>query len=436
MNFRAVKGAVLALLLGGCGNGIDQAGNALTGDGVDPSAGPTAGSGDWVALAPLYTGYNSNSVGTVRFKAADQNGAPYDGLRADDFEIHEDGVLLPAADSRAVLEHFAQLSGQLDTVLLIDVSASLDDSALALLKQAVRAALIERDGSRGLLVGQRLALYTFDSRVRRVVDFTDDSSLLLRALDSIERSVSPSADLFGAVTLGAGQIESSFGGDSLRTGSVIVITDGRDTANRTTLPAAVSAIEGKSVFTVGVGADTDSEALALLGSAGSVSVSDYGGLSGALLTVRSLLLQETRSLYELRYASPKRRAAGGVENSSHRMELRVFNNANAGRSSSVAAEFNSYDFADVRPEVRILGDRFLNVGETVSFTATTDWGVDAAPRYSWSLSGVGCSLESSTEQAVSVVGVQRGECQLLAVDTSVSASTAVTLTIDQAVVEF
>lgn len=435
MSFRAVGVAVMVLLISACGNGIDQAGNALTGDGVDPSSG-TPGTGDWVALSPLHTTYNSNSIGTVRFKASDQNGAPFDGLRASDFEILEDGSLLATSDSQVVLEHFAQLSGQLDTVLLLDVSASLDAASLSVLKQAVRTALIERDGSRGLLVGQRMALYTFDSRVRRVVDFTDDTGLLLRALDGIERSVSPSADLFGAVAQGVGLVESSFGGDRLRTGAVIVVTDGRDTANRSTLPVVLSAIQGKSVYSVGVGADADSETLALIGNAGSLSVSDFGALGGALLTVRSLMLKETHSLYELRYASPKRRAAGGIQDSAHRLELRVHNNANASGTSRVTADFNSYDFGDVRPEVRILGDRFLNVGETVSFNAKTDWAADVQPRYSWSLSGLGCALESTSEHAVTVVGVQRGECQLLAVDTAVSASTAVTLDVEQVVVEF
>lgn len=435
MIFRRLLIAGLTGALIGCGNGIDQPGNALTSDSVEPLGG-NPGSGDWVAMRSLFTGFSSNSIGTVRFQARDQDGRPFDGLTADEFTVFEDQIELNAADSRTTLERFAQLSGQFDTVLLLDVSASLQSDELSSLRQAVWSALVEPVQSRGLLQGQRLAVYSFDSRVRRIVDFTDDIGLLQRALNSVDRSSSASSDLYGALAQGVDEIESSFGGDVMRTGSVIVITDGRDTANRLNLEDVIKEIEGKLVYAVGVGAAADTTSLGLIGTGGNVVVSDYAGLQGALLTVRSLQERELGSYYELRYASPKRRAAGDRDNSEHTFELRVAENANTGDSSRIASDFNSYDFSDVHAEVRVIGDRVLNVGETAGYVARTDWGTGTSSQYSWTVSGDGCSMSSSDTRSVRVVGLQRGQCQLLAVDTSVSVSASITLTVEQAIVEF
>lgn len=436
MNLRRLLLLVLlSWLMASCGNGIDQAGNALERDSVEP-AGVEAGDGDWVALHELSVEYSSNSIGQIRFQALDRDDMPFDGLMADAFSIYEDDVLLDPADTLAVLDAFQDLSGQLDTVLLLDVSASLQANQLERLRNAVRSALIDNEPERGMLPGQRIALYTFDSRVRRIVNFTDDRELLNRALDNTARSASPSSNLYGAVAEAVTATDPELGGDVMRAVSVVVITDGPDTANRLLLSEAIRLIGDKQVYTVGVGEGADASSLLRLGTAGSILVSDYEAVEGALLTVRARQLRRLGSYYELRYASPKRRALGERENSDHRAVLRVVENANTGLDSAISASFNSYDFSEVQPEVRIQGDRILNVGETAQFSARTDWADGVGSSYSWSVSGQGCSILAADVSSTQVLGLQRGACQLLAVDVSASVSASVALSVEQAVVEY
>ena len=428
---KLIRLAIVLLLSTGlvaCGNGITdtQVDSGLSADGGGDTSDPgdTVGDGQHAAFESLDFSYADNSVVNLLFRARDQRGEPLDTLALADLQILEDGAPLDVAESLQALLPKASLPYVLQTAIVMDISASIDFQELALMTAAVRGLIASSDSSTGLLARQRVALYTFDSSVRRVVSFTDDEKVLGLALDSVRTSGTLSTDLYGAVQYVANDINNRYSTNSIVEGAIILITDGRDTANRVSEAQALAAAEGVAVFTVGVGQDADANALYALGSEGSESAANYDALYQALQAIQLRLERWLGSLYNLNYASPKRRAAGAIGNSEHEFQLRVDNNSNAeGDSNKITHTFNAYNFNEVRATVNISGPRTINVGQTESYVADTRWGGQTASIYSWSISGEGCTLKASAGATARVQAVQAGGCQLLAVDTAHSTST-------------
>lgn len=425
--FPTIITALLCAGLWACGNGITE---TTTGGGGGPAGddNPPVGDGPHVAFESLDFSYADNSVINLLFRARDAIGEPRDDLQLSDLQILEDGAPLDEAESLQALLPKASLPYVLQTAVVMDTSASIDATELALMTAAVRGLIADSGTSAGLLSRQRVALYTFDGAVRRVVGFTDDETVLGLALDSVRTSGTLSTDLYGAVRTVARDINYRYSSSAIVEGAIILITDGRDTANRVTEAQALAATEGVAVFTVGVGQDADTRALGELGNEGSERADSYDELYQALQAVQSRLKRWLGSLYNLNYASPKRRAAGEVGNSDHRFTLRARDNAN-GDASTAALEhsFNAYNFSEVRPTISISGPRTINVGQIESYVAETRWGGSTPSLYSWSVSGDGCILKADYGATARVQAVQAGGCQLLAVDTAHSTSTTLIL---------
>ncbi len=420
----------LSTVLVACGNGITDTasnGNSLSNDGSGDAGSGGAlpeGDGAYVAFESLDFSYADNSVVNLLFRARDQRGEPLDTLYLSDLQILEDGAAVSADESLQALLPEDSLPYVLQTAIVMDISASIDAQELAQMITAVRGLIANSGSSTGLLSRQRVALYTFDSTVRRVVSFTDDEAVLNLALDSVRTSGTLSTDLFGAVQYVANDINNRYSVNDIVEGAIIVVTDGRDTANRVSQAQALAAIEDVAVFTVGVGQDVDANALAALGNEGSESAASYDALFQALQAIQLRLERWLGSLYNLNYASPKRRAEGGISNSDHEFQLRVVNNSNSNAATGeLTHTFNAYNFSEVRATVSISGPRSINVGQTESYIAETRWSGQNLSIYSWSVSGEGCVLKASAGATARVNAVQAGSCQLLAVDTAHSTST-------------
>ena len=419
---------LLSAGLGACGNGITDTvdSGAPIDDGSDLSADQEEpiGTGAFVAFESLDFSYADNSVVNLLFRARDQRGEAMDTLALSDLQILEDGTAVDGAESLQSMLPKESLPYVLQTAIVMDISASIDSQELAQMTSAVRGLIANSGNSNGLLARQRVALYTFDSTIRRVVSFTDDEEVLNLALDSVRASGTLSTDLYGSVEYVSKDINYRYGVNDIVEGAIILITDGRDTANRVSETQALAAAEGVAVFTVGVGQDADNNALYALGSEGYESAATYDALYQALQAIQLRLERWLGSLYNLNYASPKRRASGDIANSDHEFELRAYDNSNADTDSSkLLHTFNAYNFNEVRATVSISGPRTINVGQTESYIADTRWGGQTPSIYNWSVSGDGCILKASAGATARVNAVQAGGCQLLAVDTAHSTST-------------
>lgn len=97
---------------------------------------------------------------------------PVPGLKAEDFELLDNGVPQTIADIS-----YEKLP--IDVTVLLDVSASVTGAALDDLRRALRQLRTD------LTAQDRLRLITFNQRMRRVVDFSDPSAVTDKALASL-----------------------------------------------------------------------------------------------------------------------------------------------------------------------------------------------------------------------------------------------------------
>jgi Ca-activated chloride channel homolog len=147
----------------------------------------------------------------------DRRGQFVGGLKENDFEIREDGIVQD-------LTSFSIEDTGIAAVMLIDVS----DSMIARMQEAKRAAL---QFVRLLGRNDVLKIVTFNERVRTLVDFTNDRTSLEAALNRIQ--VGGSTALHDALWTGLAMLDGRKFLDEAaqRHRAVIVLSDGDDTSS-------------------------------------------------------------------------------------------------------------------------------------------------------------------------------------------------------------
>jgi VWFA-related protein len=140
-----------------------------------------------------------------------RDGHPVAGLRPEDFEVRDNGVL-----QQVTLVSLEEVP--LDVVLTVDLSASVDGERLAHLRAAGRALLD------GLRPDDQAALIAFNHAVSRLRDLTSSFGEVRNALDR----ATPSG--------GTALIDATFAGvvageSDTRRGLVVVFSDGVDTSS-------------------------------------------------------------------------------------------------------------------------------------------------------------------------------------------------------------
>ena len=175
----------------------------------------------------------------IIFSALERDNRPVPGLTMDDFLVFEDR-------KPQKIEYFSQLTEgseiPLTIALLIDTSGSvrtkLDDekqTAAEFLRSILRKSKDEA------------LIIQFDSEVRLVQDFTDDTERLVRALNSLEAGNSTS--LYDAIYLA---VEEKLKGEVGRK-VIVAITDGDDTASKLKKEDAIEAAQRSDVLIYGIG---------------------------------------------------------------------------------------------------------------------------------------------------------------------------------------
>ena len=263
--------------------------------------------------------------------AVRRGGRPLTGLTAGDFEVFDNGV-------RQTVVDFSYEKLPIDVTIALDVSGSVDGPLLERLRQGVQQFRTD------LRAGDRLAVLTFNHRVRRIVDHADAAAAIDAAFGEIRAG--GSSAILDALAVA---LTTPVGPD--RRHLVVLFSDGDDTssindpgvllevARRTTpavyvvLPALVSRSSGTDAF---VGLDLPSmggssavpDRAAQLAQAArqiyALLAQDTGGVvftiapGGNLGSTFRRALDEFRSSYVLHFA-PK----GVDERGVHRLEVRV-----------------------------------------------------------------------------------------------------------------
>jgi hypothetical protein len=270
----------------------------------------SAGCASSLKLTLLATAARPPSDVALLVDVADARGRAVVGLAAKDFRLYEDGKLVSAEAAHATLAD-SELAAQHYTLLLIELSSgSVVADQVGAIRTAAQAWLAEVGAH------QRVAVYAFDGSkgLYEIVAFHDGppDAGQARALDAL-RSLQvrdPATNLNGAVLLGLAELDRVVQASQapLHFGSLVVLTDGSDRANRISQRQMLDAVEAAPhrVFSLGIGRDVDDSVLSRVGKSGYVRVEENAAAGAAFRELAALVVRASRRQYLLRYCSAAR----------------------------------------------------------------------------------------------------------------------------------
>jgi len=420
---RALFPLLLTVLLSACDSeGIDRAlaaDDAVIGSSTLSTNGITASEPNrFVQIEKINFEATLPSIISVMFQATDRFGSAITDLQTSDFILLEDNEPVSVAETSLAIVPHEQLPFSIRTVIMIDVSSSISPSDLDKIKAAVRGMITNTEGQSTLLPQQEIALYSFNDTVSLLDDFTNHTDNLLTTLENIQPAVAITpTDFYGAVITGTSRVENSADLDQISQGNVIIITDGTDTAARNTLSSALDSVNGKSVYTLGVGDEISESILEQIGTSGTIALRNFEQLNAVLRSINQEVVDRANSFYFLHYASPKR-GAESADSSIHDIRLSVANNANTGGTSVITDQFDSTDFSNVEAAVVISGPQRLELQQAGIYRANTRWSSQPIGNFVWSLppENTSCHLDRLSSTSIRVTAVATGECTLTAED--------------------
>jgi hypothetical protein len=168
----------------------------------------------------------------------------------------------------------------------------------------------------------RMAIYWFDGEnaLHLLQDLTPSANELITAIDSIDTDISndPSTDLYGAVIkatdLAQDLLDETRENEIIGAASVVLFTDGSDQASRFSeqeaLDAVATADRNISFFTIGLGAEIDTEILIEIGKTFSVFAGNEAELESVFNDISQKVSEQANSFYLFEYCSPKRDGSG------------------------------------------------------------------------------------------------------------------------------
>jgi Ca-activated chloride channel family protein len=192
---------------------------------------------------------SSVEIVSVNAVVRDRRGRFVRGLDQNDFAIAE------AGEPRRILDFRTETDGPVKLGLLVDASGSM---------RVGRKAVDARDTALQLFSAMRgqdaAAVFSFDTRLDRVTDFTSDAAALTGALDRLNPPFGQTS-LYDAVAEAAGYIADTgrMGGKLPQRSALVVLTDGIDTRSRstTTEVAAIASRIDVPVYIIAVMAPID-----------------------------------------------------------------------------------------------------------------------------------------------------------------------------------
>jgi Ca-activated chloride channel family protein len=190
---------------------------------------------------PAFSFHTSVALTNVTATVTDANGRFVPNLRADDFEVYEDG------QPRAI-QQFESERVPVSLGLAIDTSGSMLGDKIAAARSALNRFLYD-------LLDQRdqVFIYRFDSHPTLVVDWTDDRRGAAAALGTLKPNGGTA--IYDAVAEAVTRAATG----TRRKKAVVVISDGNDTSSRTSLADLVELIRSSEVLVYAIGIDASGD---------------------------------------------------------------------------------------------------------------------------------------------------------------------------------
>ncbi len=261
---------------------------------------------------------------------------PVPGLKADQFNIYEDGRLISTYESRQTILN-PEVATVRYTLLLLDMSGSVVGSGqVPLIQDAVNAFIV------GVGEQEKVAIYAFDGRteIHPIVPFgVARNQLSIQTAKLLSWTIEdPSTNLNGAIIEAVDVIEAARESSEvpLRFGNIVVFTDGTDRAHRASSQEAIAAVKQSDVgmYVIGISGEVDQEEMKNLGRNGFFPVDDRDAIVQAFQKVGERIKGLAARFYLLSYCSPSR--AG-----QHELEVEAVYGEETGR---LAYDFKADDF--------------------------------------------------------------------------------------------
>jgi hypothetical protein len=295
-------------------------------------------------LTTIASGSATSSAFNGQFSVADRRGTPLANLTRNDFVVSLNGVdtdgLVFNNEVPLAIATAPQAVPAI-TTLLLDQSASVTATSQSLLQEAARTYVLTVAGSNK---NHFVAVIAFDGAAEPVVvlQHTNNTAAIINAINN---SLPPAAqrdplstNLYGAVIFGvraANAMRYSFGpANSSVISSMIVFTDGFDTAGRTDRAAAI--VEANrfsatvSIISIGVRETSDTAFLTDIATSGLTSFPSSGGLATSFLEVAIQVANAANSVYSAALCVPLR---------SSTVTIAVRLNTTRGYATDLLAEF-------------------------------------------------------------------------------------------------
>ncbi len=289
---------------------------------------------------------------SILFKVSDTNGNPVPRLTADQFTIYEQGRNDECFNTISASESFARISPNSrifnsNTLLVLDLSNSVLSNSLDELKTA-SVTFVNNVMPTTTEESYKMAIYWFDgeNELHLLNDLTSSKQELVNAIDSITDDISddPSTDLYGAVIkstkIAENLLKDNIKNDVIGAASVVVFTDGTDQASRYTEKSALKEVSGAnaniSFFTIGLGAEIDTQVLSDIGKTYSVFAGNAEELENTFNDISLKISERANSFYLFEYCSPKRDGSGD-----NNLAIRV---VDGNRQGAVQTKFSANGF--------------------------------------------------------------------------------------------
>jgi len=290
---------------------------------------------------------------SILFKVSDNDGTPVPGLSADKFNIYEQGRnddcfnTISASESKARISPNSQIFGN-NTLLVLDLSNSVLSSSLEELMKTASESFVDNVMPTTDNESVKMAIYWFDGEdeLHLLNDLTSSKDSLVSAINGITDDISndPSTDLYGAVIkstdIASQLLAASTQGGKIGAASVVIFTDGTDQASRYTEAEALQKVDSAnpniSFFSIGLGAEIDTQVLSDIGKTFSVFAGNKEELETTFNEISLRVSQRANSFYLFEYCTPKRDGSG--ENN---LAIQVVDGS---RQGAVQTKFNATGF--------------------------------------------------------------------------------------------
>ena len=222
------------------------------------------------------------------------------------------------------------------TVLLLDLSSSVE-SEISNIKSAVKELIAAKVNH------QEFSIFTFDSEVKQILDFTSNGNTLISAINNLpETGFDNSTNLYQAIITASKSWQDIINIDEIEEGSMIVFTDGKHNADpHLNIMTVLNSIENKSIYAAALNSPNLDEA-SLLQIVGEKSryhlASNIGDLANVFLDIQDRILTQSKSIYYITYTSPI--SVPGVQN----LKIMIDNNRNPGGDCMIEKSFSSQGF--------------------------------------------------------------------------------------------